>query len=253
MYFNNFNTIYYGFNIGSELVIKLMTDITQNVRVANDTLGRLSFYDLYDIKEGETPDIVANKLYNDSNFHWTLMVSNEIFDYSTEWPLSASALEKYTYEKYNRFEATTWSYDQDIVTVNVPGHNIEITSLEDVKVENVFVTINGVKQNIPALQGIVTLLDADPQAGTVTLKAKSNVTGTPIAGFTFYTYDREYGTIHHYEKDGVIVDETTTGAQPVYCNEYEVRVNDSKRQIKVIAPNLIFEFASDFQNYLIGK
>lgn len=51
-------------------------------------------------------------------------------------------------------------------------------------------------------------------------------------------YDNPEG-IHHYLKDGYIVNSTTSGAYPVSNFEHESNINESKRRIKVLKPEFV--------------
>jgi hypothetical protein len=120
--------------------------------------------------------------------------------------MTSTTLQKYISEKYNRFEVTSWTYDGREVTATIPDHDIVVDSPEDITLENPWVLIDGVKQPASTMQGVLRLMSTDTENGTVTFKATGNITGTPSGGFTLYTSNREYKTIHHHEKNGYVVD-----------------------------------------------
>ena len=68
MYFENFPKFAYDFDINGERKVLIVSDITRNVRFRKDILSNVTLYDEYDIKEGETPEIVAEKLYGNSQY-----------------------------------------------------------------------------------------------------------------------------------------------------------------------------------------
>ena len=55
---------------------------------------------LPDVKEGETPERLADKFYGDSNYHWVILHVNEIIDPRFDWPLTTYQLEQYVGSKY---------------------------------------------------------------------------------------------------------------------------------------------------------
>lgn len=55
----------------------------------------------YRIKEGETPDIIAHKMYGKAYYHWTIFLINNIWDYAASWPLDNFALTEFINTKYN--------------------------------------------------------------------------------------------------------------------------------------------------------
>jgi hypothetical protein len=81
---------------------KLMAlkDITKNIRFRRDVLANVSVYDQYDIVDGETPEIIAEKIYGNALYHWIVMLANDIYDYRADFPLTSVALEQYVTDKY---------------------------------------------------------------------------------------------------------------------------------------------------------
>jgi len=58
------------------------------------------FFDTYDVKEGETPEIIADKLYDDPQLHWIVLMVNNIVDRYHGWPMSGNQFLDYVNEKY---------------------------------------------------------------------------------------------------------------------------------------------------------
>lgn len=102
MYFKQFPNIYYPFNIKGVDTLKIVKDITLNVRVIRDVLENVLLYNEYYIQDGDTPEIIAEKMYGDPNLHWTIMLVNGKFDYVNDFPLSDASLEQMVLEKYGR-------------------------------------------------------------------------------------------------------------------------------------------------------
>jgi len=55
----------------------------------------------YNIPEGSTPEMVAMDIYNSPNFHWVILMINEVVDVYEGWPKDRDVLEKFTEEKYS--------------------------------------------------------------------------------------------------------------------------------------------------------
>lgn len=100
MYFSNFPKIYYEFDIGKDVILKPITDITANVRMRKEILNNITVYDLYDIQDGETPEVLADKIYGSSQYHWIIMLANDRYDYIRDWPMQSDVLENYIMSKY---------------------------------------------------------------------------------------------------------------------------------------------------------
>lgn len=163
MYFNKFPEIYYDFKIGNEQQLKLVKDITSNVRIRTRVLSDITLYDFYDMREGETPEIVSQKFYGNPELHWVLMLANNRYDYIEDFPMSAHQLEKHINRKYGNQRTAT----------------------------------------------------------------------------------------HHYEKDGIIVDPTVVlDAVGVSNADYEYALNDSKRTIKIVRPQIIGKLVQELEDLL---
>ena len=63
-------------------------------------------FETYDVKEGETPEMIADKLYGDSTLHWVVLIVNNIVDRYHEWPMAGNQFLDYVNEKYSNPSAT---------------------------------------------------------------------------------------------------------------------------------------------------
>lgn len=162
MYFKDFPNFLYDFKYGDSLKTSIVTDITRNVRVRKEILANITLYEEYDIEDGETPELIAEKIYGDAKYHWIIMLTNNTIDYITDFPLEENRLVKVIQDKY--------------------------------------VNINA---------------------------------------------------IHHYENsDGYVVNSDEPTAYPVSNNEYERRLNEAKRKIKIVSPQLISTILKNFKDLL---
>ena len=50
----------------------------------NARRAALQFYK-YLVPEGETPEQVANRIYDDPNLHWVIMIINDMSDIYEQW------------------------------------------------------------------------------------------------------------------------------------------------------------------------
>jgi hypothetical protein len=162
MYFKKFPNIVYEYNVGGESVLKLVSDITTNVRFRKSILENITLFDEYDIQEGETPEIIADKVYGNATYHWVVMLCNQRYDYAEDFPLSYGVFQEYVKDKY---------------------------------------------------------------------------------GDDLYA-------VHHYEKDGFVVLSDVIGAELVTNYDYEDRLNESKRRIKLISPALLANILTQFKTMI---
>lgn len=69
-------------------------------RIRPDILDNLSFFEKYKIQGDDRPDNVAFELYDDSTLDWIVLLSNNIINIQTEWPLTQTSFDSYLREKY---------------------------------------------------------------------------------------------------------------------------------------------------------
>ena len=103
MYFSNFPLIVYD-SVGNgnfKIVTNLMKRVAMRTKVRTNTL----FFDTYDVKEGETPEILADRLYGDSNLHWIILYVNNITDRYHQWPMSSGQFNDFIADKYSNIDA----------------------------------------------------------------------------------------------------------------------------------------------------
>lgn len=65
-----------------------------------DIFQKVSFFEKYKITGDDRPDNVAFQVYNDSSLDWIILLSNNIINIQTEWPLTQVSFDTYLREKY---------------------------------------------------------------------------------------------------------------------------------------------------------
>ena len=103
MYFANFPFIIYD-SVGNgdfKIVTNLLKRVALRTKVRTNTL----LYDTYDVKEGETPEMIADKLYDDSELHWVILFVNNITDRYHQWPMNFGQFNAFIADKYSNVDA----------------------------------------------------------------------------------------------------------------------------------------------------
>lgn len=59
------------------------------------------YYIEYDVQDGETPIIIADKLYDDPELAWTILLFNKIVDPFDDWPMDYDTLVRYVESQYS--------------------------------------------------------------------------------------------------------------------------------------------------------
>lgn len=57
-------------------------------------------YSDYLIQDGEKPEHIANRVYGDSQYHWLILMSNQIYNPYFDWPMPSWELDDYIENKY---------------------------------------------------------------------------------------------------------------------------------------------------------
>lgn len=218
MYFDKFPSILYPYEINGEMVYKQVTDITINVRITKAILQYVTSYDEYDMKEGETPEIVAERAYGSPLYHWVVMICNDRYDYLDDFPLPQYELEQYIINKYGSWakaQETHHYIDANGFTVSAPlvtATNIVADELYKIEYSgNTNFTLIGAANN---------------DVGTI-FTATGPGTGT-----------------------GVVIPEAPIIPYPVSNYQYEVDVNESKRRIKLISSQNLFMILGQFKSLI---
>ena len=102
-YFEMFPQIFYD-NKGDGNY-KVMTDLMSRVKLITKVKQNILEFDYYNVKDGETPEMIAHKYYDDVELHWTILMVNDIIDYYTEWPMSVQKFEQFVKDKYENPQA----------------------------------------------------------------------------------------------------------------------------------------------------
>ena len=104
MYFGNFPLIPYD-SVGDG-EFKLVTNLLKRVAVRSKVKTNVLVFDTYDVRMGETPEEIADKLYNDPELHWVVLMMNDITDRYHQWPLTENQFLAHINDKYDNVDAT---------------------------------------------------------------------------------------------------------------------------------------------------
>ena len=72
-------------------------------KLREDIFGNLNFFTKYQILGDERPDNIAYKIYGDETLDWVILLSNNILNVQTEWPLTQNTFDEYMLEKYGSY------------------------------------------------------------------------------------------------------------------------------------------------------
>ena len=73
-------------------------------KLADDIFQDLTIFTQYKIKGDDRPDNVAEKIYEDPDLDWIILISNNIINIQSEWPLPQRDFDTYLLDKYETYE-----------------------------------------------------------------------------------------------------------------------------------------------------
>ena len=69
-------------------------------KIKDDIFKEVTHFTKYNVKGDDRPDNVAFDVYQDSTLDWVILLSNNILNIQTEWPLTQESFENYVINKY---------------------------------------------------------------------------------------------------------------------------------------------------------
>jgi len=92
-------------------------NLFRRAKIRDDFFRNTTAFTKYKIVGEERPDQVAEKVYGSSTYDWVVLISNNILNIRTEWPLSDAEFSNYLERKYTEAElASAHHYETTLVT-----------------------------------------------------------------------------------------------------------------------------------------
>lgn len=224
MYFEKFPYTLYSLDDGKS------AQVIQNILIRNKIIdsvkNNFSVIDEYDIKDGDTPEILAHRFYGDPNLHWLILQMNEILDPRFDWPLDTPRLRDHLNSKYS-----------DI-------NNIDHYEDENERSINGNVLINaGVFENYNRGDVIYNLSSGGVGYITSSLSNTSIIVTVTDGGFK--TGNQISNRITGTSKTTITSTTAITGTPVTYAIA-EDRANELKRRIRVLKPQYVSSVVKEF-------
>jgi len=128
MYFDQFPVIFY--DAVGNTDPKIVTHLLKRVAVNSKARATTALYDTYDVRNGETPESIAHKYYGDAEYHWVVLLVNNITDRFHQWPMNTRQFLAHLAERYDNvdgvhhYEISQVSGDTS-VKINIGTSNID--------------------------------------------------------------------------------------------------------------------------------
>lgn len=191
-----------------------VTNVFFRLRVVRAALENIAAYYEYLIQDSDTPEILAEKIYRNPEAHWIILLANDIVDPQYDWPLNATAFEKYIIGKYG-----------SVASAQSQIHHYE-------KVIERTESLTGIV-SATRFQINQTRLTDDPE--TVPYDYYEGSGSLPET--------QEFNT---YDMPGGRTVEETVYRNAVSAYDWEDELNNAKRAIKIIKPEYYAQIIREF-------
>ena len=215
-YFNYFPKTLYSANNASR-GLDAVTNLISRFGFENSLKENSAAFYKYDIQEGDTPEIIAAKYYENSERHWIVLMFNDIYDPQFDWPLQNRTFIEYVDNKYSAPEYA------DTANTSVSGLSWAM---------NV--------SNIHSYYKVVTKTNQDDLQFIEKLQIDANTYANTAATTNTYTL-----------QDNGVVKITVTKETLSYFN-FEETENEKKRTIKLLKPEFVPQVEKEFKKVIKG-
>lgn len=243
MFFNRFPLIRYNFGNNESGVV--FNNLSVYIDLFDQLKDQVTYYEKYTIQDGDRPDVISQKLYGRSDYHWTFFLVNPALRESG-WPLPERELRDLVKLRYPHRVITT---EDEIAEKFLPGVNI---------VGKTSGTTGRIIERNLDLGQLVVASDKDADGVNKSFTSAEQIAaGDTIeeqAANTINTIGEvvQYDSILHYKNsDNLIVDidpynQVTSSLTPVTILNDHVTFNDNLKQISIIRPDAINPVVNEY-------
>lgn len=211
-FFNYYPKTFYSSNTKSTGVNTVTNIITRFSFEDALKQNSAAFYK-YSIKDSDTPEIIADKYYGDSERHWIVLLFNDIIDPQFDWPLQYPTFIEYVDNKY---------------TANGAANTTVQTGLEWAQDIN----------NVHSYYKVITRSGSNGNEIEEKVQVDANTYANVGTSSTSYTL-----------QDGSSITETITTETKTYYT-YENELNEAKREIKLLKKDFVSEVEKEFKRVI---
>ena len=236
-YFSGFPVVGYKFgNLSTETAFQ---DLSSYVEIIDTIKDNVNFYNLYQITEGERPDVLSTKLYGTPSLYWTFYLMNDNIR-EQGWPLSMQEVIQFANDNYTNTVLTTTSSLNGIFK---PG-------------QTVYGNQGGAEGIIKSRRLDFGQLIVETSGGFLPTELVTSVVGQTSQSINLIRATTQSNSIHHWEdSDGITVDvDPSVGSSDFFIpiTQYErlVAENDKLKSIRIIKPTAIAQVRSLFKEAL---
>lgn len=207
LYFNSLPQIIMPDQNGNPIIL---TNLLTRAKLLDELKNNPMLFYKYNIQEGDTPEIIADKYYDDSNRFWLVTYANEIMDPLWDWPLSQNQFIDYIENKYADAATEAGKTPFEYVTTEIHSYQKIVETLDS---ETQSTNINTVTVDQETYNSLV------PNSQTYTLPNNSTCT-------------------------------ITTDKRAITIYDYEYQLNENKREIRLLNSTYANQMEQVFQEVM---
>lgn len=146
-YFSSFPYITYSLDSNTNPNV-VVTNLFKRIGFLSKITDSAKFFYSYSIKESDTPEIIAHKLYGRADYYWIVTMFNNIIDPLIDWPKSYLNFQSYIIAEYGSLavaQNTTHHYNKIITKTNSAG---DISVVTDIVDADIYATLTSVVPDV---------------------------------------------------------------------------------------------------------
>ena len=202
--------------VGNKIVL---TNIMIRTEVIPSLLNNPLLFYSYNIQDGDTPEIIADKYYGDSYRYWIVLFANQIIDPQWQWPMNQNLFNDYIVDKYKNATANSLNISANTVTSG------QVLAYTQSHIQNYVKDV-------------------------ITIDSSSNESNTSIYYIDSAAYNLvlESTTTKSFSTGAEVTQIIKKYTESIY--DYEIRQNESNRSINLVNSVYVSQFESQFQSLL---
>lgn len=237
MYFSKFPKALYGFDYVNQSP-KIVTNLMARVRMKMNIVDNAVVFYKYQLEDGDTPEIVAGKVYGDPEYHWVIILANNLSDPMFDFPLETVSLENMIIKKYG-YSSIANAYSE-------VHHWLKQT-------QKTLVEVNG-PTTVNTENNIISLQQYSYLSNSLTTVNTSSTITLPIIDGAFNASNTIYFRANNSDNTSTVVAtlKVKDSFKPVYVYDYEFAENEKKREIKILKKEYIQPLIAELDKLLVG-
>lgn len=214
-YFQSFPQIVTIDYVGNNIVL---TNLMIRSEVVPGLLNNPLLFYSYDIQDGDTPEIIADKYYGDPYRYWIVLYANQLLDPQWSWPMNQNLFQDYIIDKYTAATANSLHISANTVTPS------QVMAYTQGTIQNYIKAVTTVDSYLQTPNTVIYIIDSS---------AYANVPVNPV----------------NITLDGALVSQTTSKyTQSIY--DYELQQNEAKRNINLVNSIYVAQFEKQFKSLM---